>query len=51
MKPFRANHNDLVKNFAVVMSAVMKRVDCRSKASFIWQIRLVTGMSDVRFVK
>ena len=51
MKPFRANHNDVVKNFAVVMSAAMKRVDYRLKANFIWQIRLVTGMSDVRFVK
>ena len=27
-KPFRANQSDIVKNFAVVMSAVIKRVDC-----------------------
>ena len=27
-KPFGANQNDVVKHFAVVMSAVIKRVDC-----------------------
>ena len=26
--PFRSNQNDFVKNFAVVMSAIVKRVDC-----------------------
>ena len=28
MKSFRANPNDVTENFAVVMSAVLKRVDC-----------------------
>ena len=27
MKPFRANQNDVVKNFAVEMTVVIKRVD------------------------
>ena len=28
MKPFLANQNDVIKNFAVVMSVVVKRADC-----------------------
>ena len=28
IKPFFANQNDVIKNFAVVMSVVIKRVDC-----------------------
>ena len=28
MKPFCANQNDVIKNFAVVMSVVVKMVDC-----------------------
>ena len=28
IKPFFAKQNDVIKNFAVVMSAVIKKVDC-----------------------
>ena len=31
VKPFRAYQNDIIKNFAVVMNAVIKRVDCNTK--------------------
>ena len=33
IKPFCANQNDIIKNFAVVMSAVIKRADCSKSAT------------------
>ena len=30
-KPFRADQNDVIKNFAVIMNAVVKKVDCTSE--------------------
>ena len=31
IKPFRVNQNDVIKYFAVIMSAAIKRVDCTTK--------------------
>ena len=33
-RPFRANQNEVITNFAVVMSAVIKRVDCATFSSY-----------------
>ena len=50
MRPFCSNQNDDIKNFAVVMSVVVKRVDCSYKMLKISYFAIVLYLRYLTFL-